>query len=261
MARTRAEWNAEVDSEAAIQGLSASAEAEWRGLRDLVITLVMLIEAIINFFKTDIDNALATKQPGSITWYPLMIKEFQYGYTLSKSDTGLLYYETIDTAAQIITQVAAKEGDDGFIRFKVAKEVAGETVQLTMDERNALSDYLDVRMPPGVEYTATSLPADIAKYIMTIKYNTLYNKTALLASVEVALDEFRKNIYFPEAIFYKSQLIAAVKAVPGVVSVVVQVDMVLDDGDTIITNLAEEQELPAGYFVWDDSSTITPIAA
>lgn len=240
--------------------MSGSAAAEWLLLRDLVVTIAMFFEAIIELFKSDVDNALATKQPGSLPWYPVMISEFQYGHTLLVDDEGRLYYETIDEAARIITQRAIKEEDDGFLRIKVAKEDAGETVQLTLDERNAFNDYLEARMPPGVSYSATSLPADEVKYTMTIKYDALYNKTSLLAAVDVVLDEFRTGIAFP-AIFYKSQLIAAVRAVPGVVSVVVQIDMVLDNGTVTVTNLPEERELPAGYFIWDATSTITATAA
>lgn len=260
MARTRAEWNALIAGEAAIHGLSASAAAEWLLFRDLVVTIAMFFEAIIELFKSDVDTALATKQPGSLPWYPVMIDEFQYGHTLLVDENGQLYYETIDEAAQIITQRAVKETDDGHLRIKVAKEEAGETVQLTLDERNAFNDYLEARMPPGVSYTATSLPADEVKYIMTLKYDSLYNKTALLAAVDAALDEFRTGIAFP-AIFYKSELIAKVRSVPGVVSVVVQIDMLLDNGAESVTNLPEEKELPAGYFIWDDTSTITATAA
>lgn len=259
MAKTREEWNALIEAHATTVGLSTSSSASWLLLRDLAVTIAIIFEGILELFYTDVEYLLANKHAGTLRQLPAVIKAFQYGHSLTVDANGKLGYDVIDEAAQIVTQVSVKK-TTGQINIKVAKVVAGVTVQLTAPERAALADYLDEFIGTGIDWALASLPNDVVTYALNLEYDTLFDKTILLADVATALDNFRLNFPF-NAIFYKSQLIAAIRAVPGVVSVVVGIDMVLDDGDTIVTNLAEKQELPAGYFLYDVSSTITAIAA
>lgn len=263
MAKTRQEWQALISNNETLSGFSNSAVAEWLEIRDFVITLLIAFEAILEFFKKDVDTTIENKQPGSIYWWPLMVKEFQNGDSLIV-DNGVVKYATINPANKIITHVSVKERETGapnidtVLEVKVAKKSGTNTVPLTAPELDALKVYIQARRSPGVSFIAVSRPADVVKYALTVKYDVNYSLTDVQTGIEDALDTFKNNLDF-DAVFYKSQLIAAIKGVPGVVSVVVVIDMTLNSGAETVTNLAEEKELPAGYFVWDVTSTISLI--
>ncbi len=253
--KTREQWEADVAAEAVTNGVSTSAAAEWLGLRDLCITIAMFFQAIINVFYTQTEKQVKENRAGTYPWYPGMVKAFQYGHDLVKVN-GVLGYAEDDEDARIITQVGFKKVN-GQLNIKVAKDdVSGDPVQLELAERTAFATYLDAQVPPGVDFAATSLPADVIKYTLALKLDTKFDKTNVLAAVDTALTDFRKNFPF-NSIFYKSHLVATIKGVPGVLSVVVTIEMQLNNNSETVTDLAEEQELPAGYFVWHDDSAIT----
>lgn len=258
MARTRAEWNETFTSPAGVAGLSLSAVAEWLGLRDLVVGVAMAFETIFEILRSDVDSKIDNKQPGSIYWYPGMVKEFQYGDSLIVED-GIVKYAVIDTEAQIVTQASVKETDDGRVIIKVAKDDSGEKVQLTEDELTALRTYVEARKSPGVKTSVVSNAADVVKYTLTARFDKNMAKTEVQSGLNAALTAFRDNFSF-DAIFYRPQLIEDLMGVAGMKSLLLQIDMTLSNGNTV-TNLAEYTELPAGYFNWDETSTITLIAA
>lgn len=260
MARTRQQWEAIVATAPAFAELSASASAEWLFFRDVAITIAMVLEAIYELFKTDNDYTLANKHPLTPPQWPVMIKEFQYGDSLI-SDNGVYKYETINEENQIVTQASINEADDGHLYVKVAKDDGGgNNVQLSTAEQTDLNNYIKVKRPPGVQYTLQSLPADVIKYTLTVKYLNQYNKDTVEAEIEAALVELRDSLPF-DAEFVKSKLIDTVHNVDGVHSVLATIDMTLDDGNEIVTNLEELKVLPAGYYNWDETSSITMIAA
>lgn len=249
--KTRTEWEAEFAAPAAASGF-LSAAAEWLGLRKLVIDVVLIFQYIMQQLYTDTKNYVDTKDPGTIYWYPGMVKAFQYGDSLTLNE-GRPEYATIDTAKQIVSQCSVREMADGSLQIKVAKTDAGSLVPLTNTELNALKDYIKARRSPGVAISVISRNADVVKTTITLKYDPLYNQADVDAAVEAARLSFRNNFRF-DAVFYKAQLFEDIMAVPGVVSLLLQIDMTLSDGTTV-TNLTEFTEMPAGYFNYDGTST------
>lgn len=257
MAKTQAEWEALTDSEASLRGLSTSNTAEWKTLRDMTITYAMAVEAVDETIKTDIQTENDTKQNGTVPWWPPVIKAFQYGDDWLVDANGRGYYAVIDTEKQIVKQASLTEGDDGMLFIKVAKDDgAGNLVPLAGAELTALKDYLKARRPPGTPMIVSSIAADVVKYILTVKYNPLYNKTNLEAAIDAALLSFRDNFSF-NAKLYKSQLIAAIENIPGIESVILRLDLTLKAGTVTVLDLVEVQELPAGYFNYDGTSAKT----
>lgn len=257
MARTREQFEAIVDGELTDNGLSTSQSADWLGQRDMCITLGMTVEQAVELLKAEIEAYVDNKQPGTKQYLPELLKQFQYEHDLLTDDDGFLYYAEEDTDAQIITHAALNKEDNDFLEFRLAKTVAGDPTNMNSTELAAAADYIKAILHDGVKFTAISLPPDVVTYAMTIGYNPQYNKANLQAAIVVALDDFRDNFSFDDGKFYKSELIAKIKNIPGVLSVVVTINMSLKDGAITVTGLAEEQLLPAGYFVWHDDSTIT----
>lgn len=259
--KTQEEWEAIIDAKVEAAGQSSSPTDEYMQFRDTAVALAMETELIQEQTLAMIVYNNANKQPISLPWYPAMIKEFQNGDSLLINTFGELYYAVIDEDKQIVKVCSVTETEDGSqLNIKVAKDDgAGELTQLSGGEQTNLEAYLDARMPPQVDYELFNLPADVVKSIITVRFDARYNPTQIEDAVNAARVSFRDNLNF-NAIFYKSQLIEKIEAVEGVESVVLRIDMELNDGNTVITDLVEYQELPAGYFNWDDDSTLTKIA-
>jgi len=253
MPRTREQWNAEIDAYAAVAGLSASAVADWKILRDLCISIAMLFETILDLFKSDVNDTLSKKQFGTLFWYVEVSKEFQSGDSLSVVD-GIVAYDPIDASHRIVTQASAKESDDGTLTLKVAKTVAGDLAPLSTTELSGFKDYIHERRSPGVKTTIDSLPADRVKYSGEYLYDTLYDKDDVDDAVQVAIKSFRDTFRF-DAIFYISEFVTAVSNVPGVVSVTTSVD-VWNTLNLTWVPVVVSAELPAGYFNWDNTSSL-----
>lgn len=259
MARTREEWIALYAAPVAVAGLIVSAVADWLGLRDLVIALAMRHEKAIELLQADIFTALANKQAGSIYWYPIAIKEFQYGDSLIVED-GIVKYATVDETKRIVKVVSTQKlTDDGTIVIKVAKDDGtGTLVQFDTLELAALDDYASARIADA--HLVVSAPADVIKYTIQARYNSLYNVTDVQNAILAALQANKLNFGF-DSKFYKAQVFEDVMAVAGMVSLQLRIDMSLNSGTVTINDLAEFTELPAGYFNWDAASTITLIPA
>lgn len=250
--RTRAEWNTLIDPLIAPLGLSTSQFAEWKLFRDLSVTLAIVLEGIVNLFKADIDTALATKQPGGLSWYKGVCLEFQYGDSLVV-DNGIVKYPVVNTTNRIVTQVSAKEILGDVMTIKVAKTdtITGGKVPLTASELVAFRDYLNARRFPGTKINIYSLAADKLYYDTSLFYQPGYDLTLLEAAIRARLDEFRDNTPF-DAIVYVSDIVAAIESVPGVAGVSLTLDYIPASGSGFA--VGAYVELQAGYFNWEPAS-------
>lgn len=254
MARTREEWNAEIDAYAAVAGLSASASAAWKVLRDLCVSIAMFFETILSLFQSDVDDTLTLKQFGSLYWYVVISKAFQEGDDLTVVN-GIVGYDPVDETHRIVTQASAKEGDDGVLALKVAKTVSGSLVKLSSGELDDFKAYMQARKSPGVKLNINSKDPDSVKYIIAALYDPLYDNDNVQAGLDAALLDFRDNFRF-DATLYMSELVAALSAVPGVVSVDVQL-WVWDTLTLSYVPVVLSTELGAGYFNWSNSSSLS----
>ncbi|MFN4249048.1 MAG: hypothetical protein ACK4EY_15070 [Flavipsychrobacter sp.] len=255
MARTRAQWEAIYTSPATVLGMITSGVAEWLGLRDLTISVAMRLEEIFELLKSDVDTKLASKQAGSIYWYPDAIKEFQYGDSLIIED-GVAKYAVIDESKRIIKVVSIRKRAGG-MDIKMAKDDgSGNLIALDNAELLAVDDYIDNRFSPGDGYLAISRDADVIKYTIIGKYDPLYSKADVQTGITDALEAFKFNFGF-DPTFYKAQVYEDIMAVPGMKSLLLQIDMTLNNGTETVTDLVEYKVLPAGYFNWDVASTIS----
>lgn len=263
--KTRAEWNAIFTAPATVAGLWLSAAAEWLGLRDLVVNVVLEFQNILLYYQTATKEYVDTKQPGSIYWIPGMAKEYQDGDSLVVVDK-IPQYAVIDATKQIVAVVSVKVDDTtGIITFKGAKsDGSGGLEALTNTQRNNWKTYLKKRLGPGAKCVVQSNAADVVKYTISYKYDSLYAKADVETGIEAVLDDFLLNYQEPngfDGVFYKAQLYENLMGVTGMKSLELVIDMTLSNGNTV-TALAEggEQELPAGYFNWDGTSTKTGTA-
>lgn len=250
--RTRAYWNAFIDTALASLGLSSSAAADWKLLRDICVTIIMILDGFWQMFQVDIDMALATKQPGTLSWYASIAKAFQYGDTIIVTD-GVLGYATDNSAARIVTQAAVREVDEEVIALKVAKTVGGSLTALSSPEFTAFKNYIAARRVPGVKVSPVSALPDVVTYALAVTFNPRFDEVALAAAVDSALIAFRDTFGF-DALLYKAQLIDAIIDVPGVVNATGAITVAFSIGGT--ATLSDSLELLAGYFNYDPASAI-----
>ncbi len=258
MARTRTEWNSEIDTYAAAAGLSNSAVAAWKVLRDLCVSIAMFFESILELFKTDVNDTLTLKQFGTLYWYVSVAKEFQEGDDLSVVN-GIVGYETENEDHRIVSQASAKESEDGVLALKVAKTVGTELAALSTAELDDFRAYMAARKSPGVRLNISSSPPDTVKYIINVLYDPLYDYDNVESGLNAALGAFRDNFRF-DATLYESELVAALSAVSGVVSLDVQL-WVWDTLTLGYLPITVSAELGAGYFNWSNSSSLVPAVA
>jgi len=255
MARTREQWNAVIDDYAILAGLSTSAVADWKLLRDTVVTIAMWFEInIFSLFKADIDDTLNRKQFGTLPWYVEMCKEFQSGDSLAVVN-GIVGYDPIDATHRIVTQASAKELD-GTVVLKVAKTVNGDIAALSGGELSDFKNYAHARRSPGVKTNIYSYPPNLVKYTGSYLFDTLYDNEDVDELVMQAITAFRDNFRF-DATLYMSELQADIKNVAGVVDVNIEAS-VWDAANALWMPIQGHADLDAGYFNWDNASGLTP---
>lgn len=259
MARTLDQWKAQTYALGESNGLSSSETAEWKLYADVSAGAAFDTENSVEKTKQEIKDYVDLKQPYSIFIYPDLIKEFQNGDNLVVTN-GKAGYTTIDPSKQIVTNVTVTEEQDGELRFKVAKTVGGEKVQLTATEFNNLKAYIQKRRAPGVKFVLFSLPADVLTYRIEAKFNTLYTEASVNDALLDALLSFQDNFRYDGYLIY-GELYTVLKSVPGVESLNLEIDVLMGNG-TNVTDMEEYVELSAGYFNYDDvnsSIELTPM--
>ncbi len=178
-------------------------------------------------FTTDLEAIIATVPPQTALWIQnLVLNIFQYSATdpqvIQFDTTNIVpFYTTINAALRIITQCAVVPGGAGNTTVLVAK--AGP-VALSTPELDALQATLNVLLIPGVNVFAVSKDSDKIFIGGTVKYNGSYS--ALIGTtVPAAIQAFLAAVPVTGIVSINSQvglmrltdLIAAVKAVPGVI--------------------------------------------
>lgn len=237
--------------------LSPSAVAEWKLWRDLFADSVNAFETIQDIFKSDVEEYLKSKQPGSNLWYVSKALEFQYGDSLLVSDDGILYYPEINTAKQIVKQASAVEVDNSGYRqllVKIAKEISGSFTPLSDTEKLAFTNYFEVVKFVGTSVIVVSQNADIINYNLEVKFNGIFAESDMVTKIEAALTAFKRQIRF-DAIFYASSLLDAVLAVPGVVAAKFNSLTGTPYGGSP-TAITLGYELQSGYFNYHASSEL-----
>lgn len=274
MARTPEEISAIIDaaiiSNLAAQGIevSSSLVAEWKLWRDTIVNADYSFEVVQDVFKGDLQTYVDTQRIGTISWWADTALAFQYGDTLLINNEGILYYASIDSTKQIIKLARAKEVESGgvvTVVIKVAKIVNDVVTALSSAEMLGFSDYMRSAKIVGTRLELISLPADTIHYEIDVIYNSEVPQTTVEANVLAALDALRTKRGF-DPTFYRTAandsdgnpqgFENAIVSATGVVAVRVNVLNGTPSGGSP-TAITLGYELAAGYFNYDEGSTIT----
>lgn len=163
------------DATLSAQLTSTSKTALFRLYSYLSAVAVWSVEKLMDIFKTETDEKIATLKPHSLRWYALKAAAFQYGYSLVDDAD---YYDntgipdaTIE-ASKIVSFAAVVEATRG-LRIKVAKTSGGNLAALSGGELTSFSVYMGRVKDAGVKLDITSGSADSLKQTIDIYYDPL----------------------------------------------------------------------------------------
>jgi len=197
----------------------------YNGWAYIVAVAIHSFEAILDIFKSDIEEIVSSKISGTASYYVAKAYEFQDGDDLVVSDDGLSFgYEIIDTTKRIVTRASYEETTvsglnlDKQLVIKVAKGEAGALSPLTQEEKIRFSTYLNDLKFAGTNILAVSKIGDVLIPRLTVFHNGVMDDSVILENVSQAITEFSKELTFDSS-FYVSKLFAAIMAVPNVTDV------------------------------------------
>lgn len=182
------------------------------------------VEKLFDTHKAEVTNYIDEMKPHSLRWYVNKVKEFRFGQSLipdtdQYDDTGLT---DEDIATMQIVKYASVEETNGALYVKVAKDNAGVRGQLTEDEVNALTSYMNEVKDAGVRIYIRNAPAVDFKIDITIYYNPQVlngNGESLIdggTPVVDAIKDYIENLPF-NGEFRNVELIDRLQQVNGVV--------------------------------------------
>ena len=261
MARTIAQIQQEIldrkAQEPALASLSNPSQyAIWRMWVYLVAVIIHLHEQLWDVQRVDLEAQIAAQKPGTRSWYAERVLAWQFGYSVELVD-GVPGYTVDDAAARLAKRVSVQEGSSaGIIDIKVAKEVSGSPTPLTVGEKASLEAYLNEVKFAGREINVISVAADQANVVLTYYYDPQLNAAAVQTAVIAAINAYFAAIDFG-GVYWKTRLIDAIQAVPGVGDV---------DGDNAVITFTDHLSgvtvdprryvMTAGYAVMS-ANTIT----
>lgn len=237
--------------------LSTSKVAEWRLWAYVVAAAIYTFELILDLFRREIEEATDKVVSSTERWYAQMCYRFQNGHKLLFDDkTATAYYAQDDPSARIIRRVAIAVTQKK-VFTKVAKfDAQGKIVPLSADETFNFEGYMAVIKPAGDQIEVVSTTADQIRYQMEVFYDPVIPRTTVQANVEQAIAGFKTSLSF-DGTLYAQQLLDAVMAAPGVVTIDLQA-LLRQGADTQgeWVPVGVMSELQSGYFEYDTQSKL-----
>lgn len=143
---------------------STSKVARWRLIAWCVAVCAYTVDVLLSLFRIEIATLIAAGKYGTLPWYTVMAKEFQYGDTLVWTGTEYAY-PVIDETKKVIKRAAAKKAP-GTVILKIANYVGGVNTKLNTAQFAAAQVYFDLRTPPGIQVNLINAdPDEIKSYV------------------------------------------------------------------------------------------------
>lgn len=237
---------------------TTSRVAEWRIWVWVFSVVSRTIEVLFDRHKEEIERVIdPVKKPGTINWYALQVKLWQYGDLLQFID-NMFVYSPVNPANRIVARVSIKESNlsPGNLIIKVAGvDNAGDLQPLTTQELQQLADYLNEIRFAGTSISLTSQAPDSVQGVFDVYYNGQATPASITAGCDAALRAYLQRISSPDlsgvannpdAVINRNQVIDAGQSVPGVVDFVVS-SLQVTAGINQFT-VSREYTSQAGYF-------------
>ena len=184
---------------------------------------VWTLEVLFDKHRTEVERQIEQLEPHTLRWYVNKAKAFMYGYQLS---TNADYYDTSGMSdtdidkAQVVKYAVASESNTVVYLKVAAKGSDGQPAKLNTSQFNSLTSYMNTVKDAGVSIKLVNEDADRIKINLVVYYDptamdsegtTEDGKQPVVEAVKTAITNLPFN-----GVFRKSDLLAAVTAVPGV---------------------------------------------
>lgn len=273
MARTFEEILTEINTEQAqypeLNALNSTSADSFFGLiKKMLAFLIRTYELGLDKFKLEINTAIESQQIGTLEWYVDKVKSFQYGDLLQVAENKIFYAE-IDTNKQIVKQASATETLGGNNRAKIIIKAVKEgensaLVPLTVDEHDALKEYIKKVKFAGVTIETVTLPADTIKLRVEVQINRLMLNpdgsrigTPTEFPVRNAIVQYLRELPF-DGTFYWTQLTDRLQVLPEVKDIVIQQSWYWNG--SAFVEFSRLYAPASGHLVLDNTSVITYVS-
>lgn len=257
---------ATIQSDSTLQNLSStSSTALWRLITRVVATAIAAFENILDIFKSEINESIATLKPHGLRWYRQKALDFQLGYDLPEDateydNTGLDEDEVGD--AQVV-EYAAVTDLNGTLIVKVNQEVGAAPSPLSSAAYDAFEEYINEVKDAGVEIIVLSTDADSVKITVDVYYDPqILNSSGQRVDgsdntpIQNAITEYLKEIPY-DGKFVKSHLVDHLQQQEGVFVPAVRQVLAARYGNTSFTNVDVTYSPYSGFLkIYDENSDL-----
>jgi hypothetical protein len=244
------------------QANSTSTRAIWRLFSYVVAVSILLLEQIIDVFKSDNETYIGQAIPNTASWLTKKIFEFQYSATNPQivQLTNLIpSYNVVDASLRVITRCSVVTTISNRVTVKVAK--SEPPVALSSGELGALQGYINALGVAGVQYNCVSQNADRIFINADIFYDGQYSSTIQGTTIN-AINLFLSTLPFNGQLKI-SDLEVAIRNITGVSDVLINNIKVRDNNTTFAngiyliqnkTTISRLFPTVAGYIVAEDTT-------
>ncbi len=242
---------------------SPSSVSVWGHIKKMFALLSLTLQKGFDSFRAEIDAKIISQQIGTLPWYVDTVKKFQYGDQLNVEDNNV-GYGVLDPEKQIIAQASATEVTTGGYTELLIKAVksseAGDLEPLSINEKDALEEYISKIKFAGVKTSLVSAVADVIRLEMTVELNLLMVNSdgskigeATSFPVQEAIEEYFKKLPF-DGVLYWTKLIDHLQLMPEVKDAVITASWSVL-GVTAIP-FSRLYRSYSGHLILDENSTI-----
>lgn len=184
---------------------------------------VWTLEVLFDLHKAEVEAKIEQLEPHTLRWYVNKAKAFMYGCQLVPNadyyDTSKMS-ETDQEAAKVVKYAVASESNTVVYLKVAARGENGQPAKLSASQFASLTSYMNTVKDAGVSIKLVNEEADKIRISMVVYYDPTAmdssgvdkdGKQPVLEAVKTVITNLPFN-----GVFRKSDLLAAVSAVPGV---------------------------------------------
>jgi hypothetical protein len=220
---------------------STSKVAVWRLWLYIVSFCAYMLELVFDQHKAEVIELVESAKVHTARWYAERMLEYQHGdELLFDLESKKPYYATIDESKRVIKNVAV--AGQGFALVKLK----GANGALTASELSGAAAYLQELSEPGAQIGVVSLPADALELTATLYYEPEEDINVIEPAAIAAIESYVTGLPF-NGLFQTSDLVKAVKAVPGVADLYISAIAAAADAGQLATVTNGRYYPAAGY--------------
>lgn len=206
---------------------SSSKVAIYRLFAYVVAMSIWVLETLYDKHKIEMDGLILEQKSGTANWYKNLAMRFQFGFDLvtdsdKYNNTGI--DDEVIEASKIVKYCSVKRSfESSRLIIKIASQEGDNLIQLTPQQLESFTQYMDETGYEGDKLLIVNNPADLLQLNMVVYRDPLvldFNGMSILNAnkpVELAIRQYLKELKF-NGEFVVNDLIEKLRTVPGVIN-------------------------------------------